>query len=227
MHLIEALTEEHDQTALCITETWITASKIDLLHIEGYNVASLFCRSNREGGGTGILLKTGIEYNECRDITELSLEYVFEVSAIIIIKLNILLIVLYWPNNNREVNIFNGQLEKLLNIVKSKHSSKNVIIGGDMNIDFLNKNKQCRDIINLFKSYNLTQNVKDFTRVTEKSSSCLDFVFTNFSNTILSVDVIDYGLSDHKGVEITMMNNNEQKITGLSTQVSGFLVIKI
>ncbi|KOB64609.1 putative 5-formyltetrahydrofolate cyclo-ligase-like protein [Operophtera brumata] len=97
LHLIEALAEEHGISALCLTETWITSTKIDLLSIEGYNTASLFCRSSYEGGGVTILLKEGIEYIECEDINAISVEYLIEICAIDIINLNTILIVKMGP----------------------------------------------------------------------------------------------------------------------------------
>ncbi|KAI8428414.1 hypothetical protein MSG28_007239 [Choristoneura fumiferana] len=42
---------EENMHALCFTETWITPSKLDLLRIDGYQLASSFCRTNCEGGG--------------------------------------------------------------------------------------------------------------------------------------------------------------------------------
>lgn len=160
---------------------------------------------------------TGLDYKECVDITSLAIEYIFELSAIHIIKFDLILIVIYWPNNSRETLIFNTQLEKLLNIIQKKYSNKNIIIGGDLNVDFINKTNQSKSMINLFKQHNFKQNINEPTRVTEKSTTCLDIAFTNFDTSSISFHVKEFGLSDHKGVQVnftnTKVSNNESYFT--------------
>lgn len=208
LHLIEALTEEHDISALCFTETWITKEKLDLLNLEGYSLASVYCRSNYEGGGVCILLKDKLDYCRCMDIEAFSVEFVVEISAIEVPKLNVLLIVIYWPNNTREETIFNSQLDKLLQLLNSKYSKKNVIIGGDLNVNFLNKKKQTIELKNTFKRFNFDQNVKVPTRIHKDSATCLDVIFTNFNKNNFNISVNEYGLSDHRGVLIELQQEN-------------------
>lgn len=177
-------------------------------------MASVFCRTHYEGGGTCIMLKNGLEYTKCFEIESLAIEYVIEICAIIIPSLDIILIVMYWPNSSREVDTFITQLERILKLVQTKFSKKNVIIGGDLNVDFLSSTRQAKDLLKLFKSYNFYQNVKKPTRICKNSSTCLDIIFTNFDKQRLSIDIKEYGISDHKGVLINLLqappnyNNN-------------------
>lgn len=61
-HLLKALIDERsDLNALCITEYLLAKGKIDLLQINGYFIASSFCRKNHEGGCVCILLKDNTE----------------------------------------------------------------------------------------------------------------------------------------------------------------------
>lgn len=115
-HLLEALVEEYNVTALCLTETWITYYKKDLLVLRGYNVASAFYRNNHEAGGVCILLKDNIDYKECSEIDSLSIEFIFEICAIEIPIFNLILIVIYWPENNRQTNIFLHPARKTLTV---------------------------------------------------------------------------------------------------------------
>jgi exonuclease III len=141
-HLVEALVDNKpDLHALCITETWITTSKNDLLQLEGYNTASCFCRINREAGGVCIFLREDIDYVELLDIQNLSIEYIFETCAVQLTKCNLVLIVLYWPNSERNPELFFKILAELLKILNTKYKNKNIILGGDLNIDVLKKNK--------------------------------------------------------------------------------------
>lgn len=208
IHLIEALTEEYNLAALCLTETWITKSKVDLLCLEGYTLASLFTRTNREGGGVCIFVKEQIHFIELEDVVDLSVEYIVELCAIEITSLNLILIVIYWPDGNRQVDLFNVQFEKLLKLLTTKYLKKNVIIGGDLNTDFLGKSTQAKTILNICKSYNFHQLINEPTRITPTSSTCLDVIFTNIDKQIVTINVHEFGISDHKGTSITLSKQN-------------------
>lgn len=203
-HLIEALTEEIDFTTLCFSETWISTAKTDLLSLEGYTLASHFSRTNREGGGVCILVKDQIQFIELEEIKMLSVEYIVELCAIEFVSLNTVLIVIYWPDSKREVATFNTQLDKLFKLLTTKYLKKNIVIGGDLNIDFLSNSTETRNLTNLFKSHNFYQNIKEPTRITATSSTCLDVIFTNFDTTDLDIHVKEYGLSDHKGIFLSL-----------------------
>lgn len=68
-------------------------------------------------------------------------------------------------------------------------------------MDSSNKTKKFTE---LFKRYNFIQNVKEPTRITRTSSTCLDVVCTNFNIEHVTINVRELGLSDHKGIEITV-----------------------
>lgn len=81
--------------ALCLTETWLSEEKLQLVSLCDYTVASSFCRLNYAGGGVCIFLRSDLEYTERKDIMDLSIGYVVEISAIEISDINVLLIVVY------------------------------------------------------------------------------------------------------------------------------------
>lgn len=203
LHLAEAfLEDEKTIEAFCVTETWLTKGKIDLLHFDGYNIVSSFCRLNREGGSVCILLKNDIESVERNDIVDISVEYVVEMCAVDIPKFNLLLITLYW--NDTEVDIFYERLKMLLELLIRKDSRKNIIIGGDFNTDVSKKTNKARTLLDFMLTYNFHQHVSDPTRVTNTTATCLDLLFTNSTQQSHLVSVHDYGFSDHKGVVIIL-----------------------
>lgn len=108
--------EDKDMRVLCFTETWITERKQDLLKLENFNCGTSYCRRKREGGGVCILVKEGIEYKERIDITDIATEYVLELCALEIPGLDLLVTVLYWPEKNRNTDLFFSSLDKLLRI---------------------------------------------------------------------------------------------------------------
>lgn len=202
-HLIEAVTEEYKYIqAIGLTETWITASRIELLQMDNFVLASSFCRSNREGGGVCIMLRENIEFKERREIANMSVEYIFETCAVEIPNLNILLIVLYWPEKDRKTELFFESLTKVLQFITTKDKRKTIIIGGDLNTNLMEKSKLSSTLLNLMKSFNFATEINKPTRVTHSTSTCIDILFSNIysPDLKLEVEIKDYRLSDHKGI---------------------------
>lgn len=204
-HILEAFIQENpkEYQAICITESWLSKDKLDLLNYSGYNLAASYCRTNYEGGGVCILLQDDLEYVERQDIMDLSVEYVIEVCAVEITRLNILLLAIYW--NGRETEIFYNQLKLILNLMTNKYKKFKILIGGDFNVNILVKNRQNNLFLDFFLQYNFNQHIKEPTRVTSTSSTCLDLIFTNFVENCDS-NVKDFGFSDHKSVCIKVKN---------------------
>lgn len=120
-HLLEEFVDRSPNfTALCITEAWLSPEKSSLINCTGYNLAASYWRPNSRGGGVCILLQNEFEYLEKQDITNLSVEHVIELCAIIISRFNVLLIVLYW--NGKKAEVFYRQLTKLLNLINNKYN---------------------------------------------------------------------------------------------------------
>lgn len=85
-----------------------------------------------------------------------------------------------------------------------KNKQKNILIVGDLNIDwFKNSNNKLRlkDLMNEFK---LQQLVDAPTRVTSSSSTLIDHALTNIDCEMIDLEVIGTGLSDHYAQKITI-----------------------
>lgn len=79
-----------------------------------------------------ILLKENTECKEREDIVQMSIEFILELCAIEIPSLNLLLVVVYWPNSNREIEVVYKRLEELLQHITLKDRNKSIIIGGGL-----------------------------------------------------------------------------------------------
>lgn len=207
VHLLEHLLQEKkDIQVICITETWLNEEKLRLIQVNNFNIESNFCRKNHMGGGVCIFIKKCIECFERLDIKSLSSETIVEVCAIEVPKANLLIVNLYWPNGNqtkKETEDFYTRLEKLLKLLYIKDCKKDIIIGGDFNVNFLSNDNTKKTLSDLMLVYNFRQMVKEPTRVTSHSATCIDVIFTNFTNKNTLINVQDLGLSDHKGVFIS------------------------
>lgn len=181
--------------AICISETWLSTEKQELIKFSGYKIASSYCRSTRTGGGVCILLQEHIDCINRSDITDKSIEYVLELCATELPKENLLIIAMYW--NRREEEVFYQQLKLILNYLNNKCSKLNIIIGGDFNINILLDNLKSNQFINLMQEYKFVQHVKSATRITSNTTTCLDLIFTNFRFKNMCATVEELGFSDH------------------------------
>lgn len=193
IHILESLLHEHKFQAVFLSETWISATQLPYIHVEGYEFAAAYCRHQRRGGGVAILLPNGTKFTDRPDLSQLSIEYVVECCAIEL-KPNLLLINIY--RANRQIEKFFDFLQLLLSKLKSHHYKKHIILGGDFNINATHNSNDYKRLTELMLEYNLHQIVSQPTRETLTSSSCIDLLFTN--NKTFSLDVEDRGISDHK-----------------------------
>lgn len=180
-NILEA-TLDNDKTLkiICLIETWITEEKRDLLILQGYTCATSYCRQWHEGGGVCIFLEEEIIFKERHDISNMSVELIFEVCGIEIPSLNILIVVLYWPEINRNPDIFYNSLEKLLKIINLKNGKNKLLIGGDFNINVMKTSTQTQQLLELMNQFNFKQLVTQPTRITNTTSTCIDLLFSNF-----------------------------------------------
>lgn len=201
--------------AVCVSETWLSQDKLDLINFPDFKIASSFCRKERIGGGVCIILKKEIESIDRPDITNMSMEYILEICAAELPKENILLINIYW--NRREEELFFSQLEKILNYVNKKYHKNNVILGGDLNINVINNNPKTRRLLDLMSENGFTLRIKKATRNTNTTSTCIDLLFTNFAYPALDVSVEELGFSDHASIVIRTQFQQSQKIKPWNT----------
>jgi hypothetical protein len=202
LHLIEHLLLNSNIDILLLSEIWKTTNYVNTIVIPGYRIGSLYCRQHYGGGGVCLFVRDNIDFIERKDIVDYSVEFIIEICAIEIPKLNLILIGLY--RADRHIDNFYQQINRMLKVLNSKYKKKYVVIGGDFNINIQVKNKQSQELNNTLKSFNYTQLIRNATRVTKTTSSCIDLIFTNYPKLIKESYVVDYGLSDHKAVQIKL-----------------------
>lgn len=90
--------------------------------------------------------------------------------------------------------LFRDKMEAIL----SKLSSKNALVVGDFNENFLIEGPYVKTLLNTFLSYNLAPYVHEATRICTTTQTCIDQVFYDAdSKDEALVEVIDPGYSDH------------------------------
>jgi hypothetical protein len=155
-------------------------------------------RKNKGGGGFMVYVRDGVNFVhrddlECDELESVCLE--------VLIPHQKSLFVSYVYRSPEQLcewyDTFERQLEKLDAI------SDNIIIMGDLNIDYMNLdnvNPSWKDIV---KAYNLQQVVDVPTRITHTSQTLIDHVYTNRPDLVKNVEVPYKAVSDHFPVHIT------------------------
>lgn len=215
---------------LCLTEHWLQEE--EPLIVPNFTCVAKFCRNSGLGGGVLIYLnnlssKSKVSIKSREDLAHIFCNVTCFECSIVQVKLfnpfnqikhtNFILICLYRaPKNN--VNNFITAIERLIHrVVREKLP---VLICGDWNIDFLNKeNKDVEHLRNVFQSFNITELVKEPTRITHCTKSLLDNVVTNLKlNNIICKSFFN-GISDHDAQLITVKNCTMQNTNILNKRV--------
>ena len=180
---------------IAITETKLNSrSNVDLIQLENYNFTYKNSLSN--AGGVGVYIKKELEFTERKDIEfcDESVESIW--TDINITKKQKITIGVLYRHPGHQIDKFSEQISNhLLNLSVSKQP---VYITGDFNINFLDKtNKSTQNYFLMTKSYNFHNIIKQSTRVSKTTSSCIDHFYTNNKNSIHSKYILVNPISDH------------------------------
>ena len=187
-----------------ITETWETESS-PLPDIENYDCHSQF-RKHKRGGGCCIYIKQGIKYKYRKDLSifdESKIETIFIELTPAKGRNKIIGIVYRPPGASYEASIV--ALENIIS--KTARKGKHIYLMGDVNYNLLasETSKPTRDFLDMLSAYGITPLINSPTRVSAKSSSCIDNIYSSqdsiISSGTIATDIID---SDHLPVYAVM-----------------------
>lgn len=117
---------------LCFAEHWLVNNEVNFYKIEGFNLASIYCRNNLKNGGVSIMVSNDTTFSEI-DIKLYCIEQSLEVVAIYILKFNMLVMSLY-RSPKGDLDLFFTKFETIL--LRFSKLNHRVLICGDFNIDF-------------------------------------------------------------------------------------------
>ena len=102
---------------------------------------------------------------------------------------------------------FNDWLEKFEDTIGDIKTTWDgpIMIAGDMNIDLLSPDTNCRNYQGLLKQFNLTQVVKGPTRISKTSASLIDHILISDSELVKCTDILPcHNISDHDGLYVLL-----------------------
>ena len=164
---------------ICLTEHHLNILEKPHTNIEGYSIGAHFCRESYAKGGTIIYVHNKLQYTSI-DLSAYCKEKDIEICAVKLFMkpLNIITTTICRsPSGN--FTYFMQQLDNILQVLST--SATHIIIGGDLNINYLAESSQRRQLDNLLLTYNLKSIVNFPTRTSNSSISSLDNFFIDVS----------------------------------------------
>ena len=127
--------------------------------------------------------------------------------------ISIITISIYRPPNT-DLNKFNTNLLNLLEKLNEfdKKKQKKIFLAGDLNIDLLKHEQHptTDDFLNTLMSFGYLPTISRPTRVTDYSSTLIDNIFTNSSESVSSAHIVYSDISDHLPITVNL-NFNQVK----------------
>ena len=188
---------------ICLTEHHLKNYELDVTPIPKYKLGANCCRKTLKNGGVCIYIQENLKFTNI-NLQKHCKEQDMEIAAIQL-KLNkkntVILCVYRAPSGD-----FNYFLNKLDNILDSLHNHKTeLIICGDININYLENNNKKKQLDYLLGTYNLIDTVYFPTRTTNNSATLIDNIFID-NRRNYSIKPCINGLSDHDAQLITLSN---------------------
>lgn len=193
---IEHLLENERVGILVLTESWLNKGiPNDAIRIDDYKVYRLDRQRKAKGGGICVYVHTKLKVNALlySHLNESSKEaeiLVLNVQQKCTKSMNV--IASYRPpqgNQRRYIQIMKEAL-------KSVSPQEDVFIIGDLNINSLENSKSVKDLKAMEGNFDLKQYIGLPTRVTRKSKSLIDHIYTN-SKIVSNHGIIEMSISDH------------------------------
>ena len=185
---------------ISLSETWLKEKDPDsFFSLEGYIFVSRPRLGGKRGGGVGFYISNLLKYVVRSDLPHF-IDDVCDYCAIELINEhspNILLVSLYKPPDI-DTTLFDTKLSKIIKFL-SLNNNKKIFLTADWNIDLLKVNYDVKtnQFFNNMLSFGLLPTVTIPTRITERSATLLDNIFSNCTHHQYYTKVIYDDISDH------------------------------
>ena len=164
------------------------------LFINGYDIVRRDRAVNgRRGGGVCFYVRSNIDYFVRNDLSS----DILEILSIEIRKPNArpFVITTWYRPPDSPVELF-SHFETVIGKLDSE-GIEHVVLG-DMNADYLSpSDSTTKALLNVTVVYNLKQLINEPTRITEKSRTAIDLIFTSHPEGVVCSGVSHLGISDH------------------------------
>ena len=186
---------------VCITEHWKSEEELKYMSLKDFNLTASYCRESNKHGGSAVYVHKSIKGQTRIFFSKFSIKYQIEIAAMECdLQGELVLVLSVYRPSGANIEIFFDRFESLLSAVMKEN--KVVIVAGDFNVEMLKNNANKEDFGALLESFGLKQTIFENTRISKKSSSCIDNIFVNLDNIVHSV-VLHTFTSDHTAQKLT------------------------
>nr|CAI5841360.1 unnamed protein product [Callosobruchus analis] len=195
---LNVLLDDAKPDIVCINEHWLCEHDISVYMLDNYSLISFSCREITNRGG---------------DVNIASIDKHFEYSCaeVVTCHFKVIIISIYRPPSG-DIDIFLESMSQLLDKVY-KVKRYHYIVCGDFNLNFAKLNDSTTKLLNIFKTYGLESHITAMTRITPVSGTCIDNVFSDFTEGNYFCQVIKADISDHYPLIFEFMCSKSTKPT--------------
>ena len=204
-----------------LSETLLTKDiKNDDILIE--NFFPPFRRDRQDGGwgGVAIYVRNTLFCKERPDLAVNDLEAIWIETKI---KQETLLVGSFYRPPSARVHYWTLVEESIKKAMSTPHK---FIILGDLNSDYINKPTENTHLPNIINSNNLLQFIREYTRITDETKSCIDMIITPCRNLVDSVEVLPEINSDHK-VICAKLKTKIKRVTSFKRQFINYSKLNV
>ena len=184
---------------LALSETRLDNTVTDpAVSIAGYTLVRRDrCRS---GGGVAVYIRNVIDFKIRSDLSDPDLEFLcIQIQKP---KAKPFLLSNWYRPPNSPIELFD-KFEVILGKIEAENIESNIL--GDINCDMMaiSPANETRHLIELCESYQYTQLIKEYTRITSSSKSLIDLFLTNEPDKFVTSGVSLIGCSDHNLIYVS------------------------
>ena len=197
-------TNSFNFSAISLQETWIKNDKNNFLNMNDYHPIISKSRSTKRGGGVAFYLKSNFKFEVLNSLSEF-IEGQFESLFIKVHldknKFKILGNIYKPPNSN--IKLFNTIFFKILGKLEVEYkNAEEIILSGDTNINLINfdSHPETNLYLNNLLANSFIPIITVPSRITERSATLIDHIFTNSKQETYLGGAILTSLSDHLAV---------------------------
>lgn len=179
---------------LCLCEHWLNEDNLKNTCLTNYKLVIFFCRSQFRRGGVCMYAKSSLDISAYMYGNSIEKEFEVCISSMPLnkAKCKLFIVTIYRTPDSSTVNLF----ERISMLLDTIYTPENFyVICGDFNINLFKDDGLKVNLINVFLEYGLRQHIFTATRITKKSKTLIDNVFSNF--TEFNAKVCDNFYSDH------------------------------
>jgi exonuclease III len=194
--LIEGSSRVDAPCVIGLSEHWLREEEVDSVCMDNYILVDAFCRVKAKNGGVMMFAKEGAHVKPFVQVKALSTEKSFEAVAVSLdIQADKFNIGVIYRSPTGDFKVFLSKLLQMLDILTRNQAR--TIVCGDFNVNLNSDSQEKQKLVDLFLTFGMHREIYENTRITAKTGTCIDNIFSNIDRKGTMAKVMSLGISDH------------------------------